>query len=384
MPKAFSDYRVIDFSTTIAGPYCSRLLSDLGAEVIKIETSAGDMMRSRPPLRDGASSHYGQLNAGKKSIVLDLKSPDAVAAVKRLIANADVVVENFRPGVMQRFGLDYPSIADLNERLIFCSISGFGQDGPRSGEAAYAPVIHATSGFDLAHLVHQRGRERPDNCGIFIADVLAGTYAFGAIAAALDQRHSTGKGQYLDVSMMESMLSLTLTEMQAAQFDVPPPPKRPLFGPIETADGYINLAVASERTFYAMAAAAGREDWLTDPRFEVYIDRRRNWGELMDEFEAWSATLPSAQCLKVLAENNVPAAAYRTVREAMGDPQIAHRKAFAEVHDAGGSMKVLGPPFKMSASDTTPGPRVAALGEHTREVLEDAGLNSDEIAELMG
>ncbi len=384
MPKAFSDYRVIDFSTTIAGPYCSRLLADLGAEVIKIETAAGDMMRTRPPLRGGASSHFGQLNAGKKSVVLDLKSPDAIAAVKRLVEGADILVENFRPGVMQRFGLDYATLSDLNERLIYCSISGFGQTGPRSGEPAYAPVVHATSGFDLAHLVHQRGRERPDNCGIFIADVLAGTYAFGAISAALDQRHGTGKGQHLDVSMMESMLSLTLTEMQAAQFEVPPPPKRPLFGPIETADGYINLAVASERTFYAMAAAAGRQDWLTDPRFEVYIDRRGNWAELMDEFEAWSSQLSSVDCLDVLKRNNVPAAAYRTVREAMDDPQIAHRNAFADVQDAGGSMKVLGPPFKMSASDTAPGAWVASLGEHTREVLEQAGLSTEEIAALTG
>lgn len=385
MPKAFSNYRVIDFSTTIAGPYCARLLADLGADVIKIEAPAGgDMMRTRPPLRDGASSHFGQLNAGKKSAVLDLKSPSAISAVKRLVESADILVENFRPGVMQRFGLDYANLSKLNARLIYCSISGFGQDGPRSDEPAYAPVVHATSGYDLAHMVHQPGRTRPDNCGIFVADVLSGTYAFGAISAALDQRHTTGRGQHLDVSMLESMLSLTLTEMQAAQFDVPPPPKRPLFGPVKTSDGYINLSVASERTFYGMAAAAERQDWLTDPRFAVYIDRRGNWAELMDEFEAWSATLSSTDCLEVLSRNAVPAAAYRTVRQAMDDPQIAHRQAFAEVQDTGGSMKVLGPPFKMSASDTAPGARVASLGEHTREVLEQAGLSGDEIAALTG
>ncbi|MGI9421956.1 MAG: CaiB/BaiF CoA transferase family protein, partial [Hyphomicrobiaceae bacterium] len=191
-PNAYAGYRVIDFSTTIAGPHCSRLLADLGAEVIKVEQPGGEMMRMRPPLRNGASGMYGQLNAGKKSVVLDLKSRSGVAAVRKLIATADILVENFRPGIMQRFGLDYATLAREQPSLIYCSISGYGQTGPSADQPAYAPVIHATSGFDLAHTAYQPDRERPDYCGIFIADVLAGTYAFGAIATALEQRHRTG------------------------------------------------------------------------------------------------------------------------------------------------------------------------------------------------
>src|SRR5437762_2288154 len=220
MNSALDRLRIVDFTTTIAGPHCTRLLADLGAEVIKIESPEGDMMRSRPPLRNGASTSFGQLNTGKKSVVLDLKREEAVAAARRLVATADVLVENFRPGVMRRFGLDYPALRPIKPDLIYCAISGYGQTGPSAALPAYAPVIHAASGYDLAHMAYQGEVRRPDYCGIYIADVLTGTYAFGAITAALYQREMTGEGQMIDVSMLESMLSLTLSEIQAAQFAV--------------------------------------------------------------------------------------------------------------------------------------------------------------------
>jgi crotonobetainyl-CoA:carnitine CoA-transferase CaiB-like acyl-CoA transferase len=382
--RVFSGLRVLDFTTTIAGPYCARLLADLGADVIKIESPEGDLMRSRPPLRNGASSAFGQLNAGKRSIVLDFKRKEAVAAARRLIGEAEVVVENFRPGVMKRLGLDYATIAEDMPGLVYCSISGYGQTGPSSDKPAYAPVVHATSGYDLAHIAHQGGRTRPDSCGIFVADVVAGTYAFGAISAALAHRAVTGEGQHLDVSMMESMLALTLTEVQAAQFDVPPPPKRALYGPTATADGFVNIAVASERTFRELAKAAGREDWITDPRYAKYIDRRGNWAEFMDELEAWTTTLRTEACMAIFERYGVPAGPYRTVREALADPQLIHRRSLAEVHDAGGMFKVVNPPFRMSKSETMSGPRAAALGEHTREVLASIGYDKGEIAAIIG
>src|SRR6266478_4790404 len=231
MNSALDGLRVLDFTTTIAGPHCARMLADLGAEVIKIEAPEGDMMRTRPPLRNGASTSFGQLNAGKKSIVLDLKTSQAVEAVRRLVATADVVVENFRPGVMRRFGLDYEALAPIKPELIYCAISGYGQTGPSAGLPAYAPVIHASSGYDLAQIAYQDEARRPDYCGIYIADVLTGTYAFGAITAALYDRQASGAGRMIDVSMLESMLSLTLSEIQTAQFPVTPP-GRPFFGPI--------------------------------------------------------------------------------------------------------------------------------------------------------
>ena len=382
MTKAYGGLRVLDFTTTIAGPHCTRMLADLGAEVIKVEAPEGDMMRTRMPLRKGASTSFGQLNAGKKSVVLDLKSKAAVAAVTKLAANVDVLVENYRPGVMKRLGLDYAALAKLNPKLIYCSISGYGQTGPSADLAAYAPVIHAASGFDRANLAHQPGRTRPDNCGVYVADVVTGTYAFGAIGAALHQRQAIGHGQHLDVSMVESMLSLTVTEIQAAQFELPPPPKRPVFGPVETGNGFISIAVASERTFQGLAETAGRLDWIKDRRFEKYLDRRANWGELMDEFELWSKQHTSAEVLEALARNAVPSAEYRTVKDVLADPQIAHRQALSDVRDAGGSFKALRPPFRMSASSTDVGGHAAALGEHTAEVLRTAGLTEVEIREI--
>src|SRR3982074_3104999 len=295
MNSALDGVRVVDFTTTIAGPHCTRLLADLGAEVIKLEAPEGDVMRARPPLPNGASTSFGQLNTGKKSVVLDLKRPDAVTAVRRLIATSDVVVENFGPGVMQRFGLDYPALQAVKPDLVYCAISGYGQTGPSAELPAYAPGIHAASGYDMAHRASQGGERRPDYCGIYIADVMTGTYAFGAIMTALYQRQQTGEGQLIDVSMLERMLSLTLSEMQLAQFPAAYVQGRPVFGPIATKDGWINLSVASERTFQSLAAAAGRRDWIEDPRFAKYPDRRANWGQLIDELEIWSKGLSSAE-----------------------------------------------------------------------------------------
>jgi CoA:oxalate CoA-transferase len=379
MQQAYSGLKVLDFTTTIAGPYCTRLLADLGAAVTKIESDEGDVMRSRPPLRDGASTVYGQLNAGKRSVSLDLKSAKAQAVVAALVREADVLVENFRPGVMARFKLDYAHLAKINPKLVYCSISGYGQTGPAADQPAYAPTIHAASGFDRAHMAYQHGRTRPDYCGVFVADVVVGTYAFGAIGAALNQRHTTRLGQHIDVSMLEAMLSLTLVELQGAQFEMPPPPKRPIFGPVETADGFIMLAIASERTFQNLARIARREDWIKDPRFEKYMDRRAHWAELMDEVEMWSRTLDTATCLATLAKGAVPAASYRTVQEALADPQIAHRAALAEVTDAAGPFKLLNAPFRMSASPLRPGPTVRDQGADTAAVLAEAGFTADDL-----
>jgi crotonobetainyl-CoA:carnitine CoA-transferase CaiB-like acyl-CoA transferase len=378
MPRPLDHIRVLDFTTTIAGPHCARLMADLGATVIKIESPDGDMMRNRPPIRDGASTTFGQLNAGKQSIVLDLKQPVAQEIVRRLLTTTDVLVENFRPGVMRRFGLDYAAVGEAFPALIYCAISGYGQTGPSSGLAAYAPAIHAASGYDIAHLGYQPGRERPDNCGIYVADVLSGTYAFGAVMTALLQRQQTGRGQMIDVSMLEAMLTLLLGEVQTTQFPVPPA-GRPMFGPVRTADGYIMPAVASARTFQGLARAAGHPDWICDARFAAYPDRRRNWGELIDELELWSGRLSTAACQAAFDREGVPSSPYRSVREVLADPQLTHREALAEVQDAGGCFRVVNPPFRMSAATAQVGGFAAALGEHTRDVLRQAGYSDAQI-----
>ena len=382
MTRPLDGLRILDFSTTIAGPHCSRLLADMGAEVVKVESTEGDLMRSRPVQRDGFSTMFGQLNAGKKSIVLDLKKPEAVAAIKKLAATVDILVENYRPGVMKRLGLDYAELSKVNPRLIYCAISGYGQTGPGAGRPAYAPVIHASTGYDMAHLFYQQGRQRPDNCGIFVADYASGAYAMGAILAAVHQRHATGKGQMVDVSMFETLVGMLLGEVNRAQFDFEMP-SRPMYGPIEASDGYVMLATASEKTFQDMATAAGRRDWLTDPRFEKYQDRRMNWGLLVDELEEWSKKMSVKDVVAALEKQGVPCSPYVTVTEALQDPQVEYRGSLCTIEDGGGTYKSPAPPFRFSGSPLQSGPKVAALGEDTKAVLAQAGLTPSEIEALV-
>jgi crotonobetainyl-CoA:carnitine CoA-transferase CaiB-like acyl-CoA transferase len=379
----FAGLRVLDFSTTIAGPHCARMLADMGAEVIKVETADGETMRTRPPVRNGCSTTFGQLNVGKKSLVLDLKSPEGAEVIRRLVANADILLENFRPGVMRRLKLDHETLRGLNPKLIYCSISGYGQTGPSAELPAYAPVIHAASGYDMAHLAYQPGRDRPDFCGIYLADVLTGVYAFGAISAALYQRTMTQRGQHIDVSMLEAMLSLTLNELQWSQFEVPPT-SRPMFGPIETADGYVMVAIASEKTFQGLMKVIGHPEWISDQRFAAYADRRSNWAEMMEGVETWSRMVTTENCLVALNAEGVPSSAYRTVSEALNDPQIAHRGALSQVEDGGGTFRVLNLPFRMSGAKVAAGQRMATLGEHTRALLKEAGLSEQAIAAFSG
>lgn len=380
--RPLAGVRVLDFSTTIAGPHCSRLMADMGADVIKIESPEGDLMRSRPVQRDGQGTMFGQLNAGKRSIVLDLKKPEAIAAVKALVKTVDIVLENYRPGVMKRLGLDYPELAKINPKLIYGAISGYGQSGPAAGRPAYAPVIHASTGYDRAHLYYQQGRERPDNCGIFVADYASGAYALGGILAALHQRHVTGKGQMVDVSMFESLVGMLLGEVNRAFFDFEMP-SRPMYGPVEAKDGYVMLATASEKTFQDMATAAGRRDWLTDPRFEKYADRRMNWDKFVDEFESWSRKFTVKECVAALEKHGVPCSPYLTVTEALQDPQVAHRGSLCDIEDSAGKYKSPAPPFRFSGSPLQSGPTVAKLGEHTESVLKEAGLTAEHIEDLI-
>ena len=207
-------------------------------------------LRLRAPLRDGHRSYFGQLNAGKRSLALDLKHPEALALVKQLVAEADVVVENFRPGVMERLGLGSATLRALNPRLVYCAISGYGQTGPGAERAAYAMIVHAASGFDRTLMRCAGDREHPDKGAVFIADVLAAVFAFSAIQTALLQRHDTGQGQHIDVALMDCMLNLLVYEMQEAQFPVRTP--RPTCGPVRAGDGELMVAPITPRNFTAV------------------------------------------------------------------------------------------------------------------------------------
>jgi crotonobetainyl-CoA:carnitine CoA-transferase CaiB-like acyl-CoA transferase len=373
--------RVLDFSIMLAGPYCARLLADVGADVIKIEPPEGDDMRLRTPLRDGNSTYFGQLNAGKRSLALDLKSAEAIKLVHQLVAEADVVVENFRPGVMDRLGLGYEALRKINPRLIFCSISGYGQTGPAAERAAYAMIVHAESGFDRSLMRYAGDRDRPATGAIFVADILGGIFGFSAIQTALVQRQRTGVGQRIDVALMDCMLNLLVYELQEAQFPIHSP--RPTYGPVRTLDGDILIAPITPRNFAALCEVTGQPELRDDPRFKTIPARGANWTAMMQVIEQWTARHTVEQCMSALEKAGVPSAVYRDPGAALTDPHLLQRGSFATIADQAGEFTGVNAPWKMSGADTAIKRDIPGVGAHRDEVLSQAlGLSSEAIAGL--
>jgi crotonobetainyl-CoA:carnitine CoA-transferase CaiB-like acyl-CoA transferase len=373
--------RVLDFTAMLAGPHCTRLMADLGAEVIKVEGPEGDLIRGRAPLRDGHSTYFGALNCGKKSLAIDLKSGAAKEIIYGIARVCDVVVENFRPGVMARLGFDYATLAQHNPKIVYCSISGYGQSGPGATRAAYAPIVHAASGFDAANLSYQTEQDYPASTGIFTADILSGAYAFGAIQAALVHRERSGQGQAIDVSLMDSMLNLMVFECQEAQF--PSERKRPVYVPMKTKDGHVIIAPISQKNFEQMADAIERPDLKTDIRFATNAARVQNWIELMTLIERWTEQHSGIEIESVMDANSVPCSRFLTVADAMKDPQLAERGSLSEIHDRAGRFLVPNAPFQFLGTPAAAGPSVAGLGADSMSVLSGLlGLSGKVIDEL--
>jgi crotonobetainyl-CoA:carnitine CoA-transferase CaiB-like acyl-CoA transferase len=376
-----SDVRVIDFTTIVSGPYCTRLLADLGAEVIKIEPPEGDFIRTQPPMRAGKSAYFAHLNCGKKSIAIDLHRAGAIELVQELAAKSDVVVENSRPGVMQRLGLDYATLVRTNPRIVYCSISGFGQGGPWATRSAYAPMLHAASGFDLVNLSYQDGLERPLNTGIYVGDVLGGTYAFGAIQSALLARERNGRGDCIDLSMMDGVLGMLIYEFQEAQF--PQKKKNNTFQPTRAKDGFIMIAAVKPNNYEALARAVGHPEWMDDPRFATAKGRAANWAWFMSMLDDWASTRTMAECEAILTEGSVPCSRYYTVREALEHPHLAHRGSFSVIDDGAGPLKVPNPAFKFGDANASARNYVPALGADNASVLSSVlGYSAERISAL--
>ncbi|MCX7960551.1 MAG: CoA transferase [Burkholderiales bacterium] len=373
---------VLDFSAMVAGPYCTRLLADLGAEVVKVEPPEGDYMRLRSPLRAGESAYFGALNCGKRSVALDLRTERGREVARALAQRADVLVENFRPGVMKRLGLDYESVAAANRRLVYCSISGFGQQGPEAQRPAYAPIVHAACGYDLANLAYQEGLDRPLKTGLFVADVLAGALAFGAVSAALARRAASGEGDYVDLALMDAMFSLMAYECAEAQFPVER--RRPLYRPVRARDGFLMLAPVSDANFEAMARAAGHPEWIDDARFRDARSREQHWDELMDLLDGWARDRSAADCEAAMAAEGVPCARYCTLREAMDSAYAQGRGSFAKVRDRAGTFRVADTPFKLRRAHAGARGWIAPLGRDGAAVLgERLGMGREEIETLI-
>jgi crotonobetainyl-CoA:carnitine CoA-transferase CaiB-like acyl-CoA transferase len=372
--------RVLDFTAMLAGPHCARLMADLGAEVIKIEGLEGDLIRSRPPLRDGNSTYFGALNCGKKSVAIDLKTDAARSIIHALARQSDVVVENFRPGVMARLGFDYATLSRHNPKLVYCSISGYGQSGPGATRAAYAPIVHAASGYDAANLSYQPTQDYPASTGIFTADILSGAYAFGAIQAALVHRERSGQGQAIDVSLMDSMLNLMVFECQEAQF--PSERRRPVYAPMKTRDGHVIIAPISQKNFEQMAEAMQRPELKADVRFATGQARVENWTALMAVIEQWTEQHTGIEIEAIMDANGVPCSRFLTVADAMKDPQLAERGSLSRIRDGAGDFLVPNAPFQFT-TPTAAGPTVSGLGADSTDVLSRLlGMSSEQIDTL--
>jgi len=366
-PGPLSGVRVLDFTMYVAGPYCSRLMADMGAEVIKVEPPGGEVMRNAPPFQGEKSAYFGHLNCGKKSIELDLKAPEAIAAIHRLLPGVDVVLENYRPGVMARLGLDYESLRAIKPDLIYCSISGYGQTGTDARKPAFATIINASSGFDMMMMDYETTLDRPLRHRSNAPDFMGGVHACAAINAALFGRDRTGRGQRIDVAMIDAIHNMMAHEYQAAQ--VENPAKAPIFAPIRASDGFLMVAPVSQLNFAALCRSIEREDLITDSRFAEARTRIENWGTLLTVIEAEIAGITAEEAERRINQAGCPCARYLTLAQSMDRPHVDERGAAVDVTDDGAVYRVANTPMLFTAADVGARAWVASVGEHNGEIL---------------
>jgi crotonobetainyl-CoA:carnitine CoA-transferase CaiB-like acyl-CoA transferase len=389
-PSLLAGITVLDFSRVLAGPYCTRLLADLGARVIKVERPAeGDeVRRGAAQLEEGRndqSSYFIRLNAGKLGVAIDLGQPAGRDVVFDLVRMADVVVENFVPGVMARLGCDYAALAAIKPDLVYCSISGFGQTGPLASTPAFAHIIGAMSGLmDL----ERAPDPLPRVSYLQAADVLAGTHAFGAIVAALLRRGRTGVGAWLDVSMLECLIAAEDVTYGSVLNGGPVWPG-PRAGMIVHRIGDRDLAmqtVGAPQLWSRLLGLLGRPELAADPRFATPIARRQNWPALRQIIVEWLGRFATVdEAVQTLTRARLPAVPVLSPQEVVQHPHLTAREAFPAVpHPTRGSVRVTATPFRVDGQ--TPGPRGSApyrVGEDTRSVLaEILGYSPERIDEL--
>lgn len=382
--------KVLDLTRILSGPFTTLLLADLGAEVWKVEHRNGDDTRNIPPHVAGESHYFMSVNRNKKSIVIDLSSERGRSLALDLAAHADVVVENFRPGVAQRLGVGYGDVCEVNERVVYCSISGFGATGPMRDGPAFDVAIQALSG--IMSITGEPGR-RPVRAGVPIADLVAGMMGVIGVLAALNQRERTGRGQFVDVGMLDSMIGL-LTYWAGRYFmtgEVPGPtggehPSVVPYGVFEASDGYLVIATLSEVYWPRLCTAIGKPELADHPDFADNARRVARRHEVDSMIEEQISKFPVSHWMEVFDEHDLPGAPILRVDEVLGSEQVASRDLVRTIrHPAVGEMKAVGPVLSFSGSerpDVAPAP---LLGQHTEEILSAVlGLTGPEIAELIG
>jgi len=391
MSKPFTGVKILDFTRVLAGPYGSYQLALLGADVIKVESRDGDDMRFGNRANDwekrGLAAPWVAVNAGKRSITLDLKKPKALEVIKRLVAKADVVMENFRPGVMDKLGIGYETLKAINPRLIYCAVSGFGQVGPQRATAAFDGMIQAMSGLMSITGFEANG---PTRVGFAGADVMSGATAAFGVASALYQRTHTGKGQLVDVAMIDAVMGYLAQQFtehlmtgrvhgQAANLSVTRKPTGNLF---RTRDGWMVLAVMTDPQFQRLMKVLGRADALADPRFVDWPTRIENNLALHAIVEEAMKQETAATWVERFAKNDVPAGQVLSIPETVQLDLFQHRTVLQTVETEHGPIKVVGSGFRLEHGGGSVERPPATLGEHTDEVLREAGYADADIAEM--
>jgi CoA:oxalate CoA-transferase len=380
---------ILDLTRVLAGPFATMMLSDMGARVIKVENPAGgDDSRAFAPMLNGESAYFMSINRGKESVAINLKDPKGKELLLELVKKVDVLVENFKPGTMDKLGLGYEVLSQVNPRLIYAASSGFGQYGPYSHLPAYDLIIQGMGGLQS---ITGPDPEHPTKVGSSMADILAGIFTVIGILAALRAREVTGLGQMVDVAMLDCLVA-TL-ENAIARYVVTGSVPRPAgndhpsiapFATFESADGFVNIAAGNDSLWRKLCDALGIGELAEDSRFLTNSDRLANWPELKAIINEHTRTKPTDHWVKVLREAQVPCGPINTVDRVMADPHVLARDMIVSlVHPVAGELKVPGVPIKFSKTPGEIKGPAPLLGQHTRSVLQEMlGLDQEAIDEL--
>lgn len=376
MSKALEHIRILDLSRVLAGPYCTMVFGDLGAEVIKVEAPGGsDDTRSwGPPFKEGVSAYYLSANRNKKSITVDLKSEEGIAVIKELAKESDVIINNFKTGTMERFGIGYDELSSINPEIVYCSITGFGETGPYKDIPGYDFIIQAMSGLMSITGDEQSG---PQKLGVAIVDVLTGLYACIGIQAALLERTQSGKGQKIDLSLYDSAVSslvnigsnyLMSGEIPQAlgntHANIVP------YQTFETSDGEMVIAVGNDNQFAALCNVLERPDLSKDPRFITNKDRVKNRTAITAELQTAFIKQTSAHWQEQCQAHSIPCGPIHTIDQVAQDPQLQEREMFIEAeHPVAGTIKMIGSPLKLSRTPVSVRHHPPEVGEHNEEIL---------------